>query len=183
MNENEPNEAIVDLDESNEEGVEETPEPKVEKPKRTPEEELDYFEGRANRLRKKLGKDTPEKSSEKFTEKPSDLDYGQKAFLRSYDIKGPDELQLAKDWTKRTGDSLDVMVEDDIFLAKLSGLREAKASANAIPKGTKRSSIPARDDLSVALAEYEQTGKMPENRTLREQVLDAKIEREKGAFR
>ena len=129
--------------------VEETKE--VKKVKRTPEEELKYFEGRAKRLRKELGieetvKASKDSSSSETSETKSDLDYGEKAYLRSFDIKGSDEIALVKNWVKRTGDGLDVVVEDEIFLAKLAKLRENKNSINAMPKGNQRSNVVNQDE-------------------------------------
>lgn len=150
MEENEQKEIIVDSEETNEEETTEKVEtPKEEKPKakpkRSPQEELDYFEGRAKRLRKQLGVET--KETEEAPAKPNDLDYGQKAYLKSYDIKGADELALVKNWISRTGDDIDTLVVDDVFHAKLKGLRDARAVADATPKGTKRTAQPVTDTL------------------------------------
>ena len=66
-------------EENNEEGQENTTDEttKVDKPKRTPQEELEYFEGRANRLRKKLGVDKPAdiESKKAPTGKPNYITY------------------------------------------------------------------------------------------------------------
>lgn len=118
----------------------------------------------------------------KESDKTDDLGYGEKAFLRSYDIKGSDELALVKDWTKRTGDSLDAVVEDEIFLAKLGKLREARAATDAIPKGKSRGAQPPSDDVeywkqkidsgSATLADVPDV-------ELRRKVLNSRIETEK----
>ncbi|MEK7121719.1 MAG: hypothetical protein AAB857_03360, partial [Patescibacteria group bacterium] len=91
---NEQDESIVTNEEEINEEAQETAGEQAEvkteaKPKRTPQEELEYFEGRASRLRKKLGVDskvdTPKSTQ---TEKPNELDYGQLALLRTEGIKG-----------------------------------------------------------------------------------------------
>lgn len=67
--------------------------------------------------------------------KPTDLDYGQKAFLKASGLNGADEVQLAKDFAKRTGLDYDTVVEDDIFKAKLEALRTTKANQQAADTG------------------------------------------------
>jgi len=70
---------------------------------------------------------TPKETSQ--TTEPSDLDYGQKALLRAtLNIKGADELQLAKDYMKRAGVDADALEGDDIFMAKLDKLRTTKSN-------------------------------------------------------
>lgn len=163
------NEEVFESEEKVEE-VEEKPKPKKEF---TDEEQLAIHQREIKKLSKKLGKEIEKPTISEDKSKSEDLDYGQKAFLRSYDIKGSDELQLAKDWQKRTGDTLDAMVEDEIFIAKLNGLREARASANAIPKGTKRSSSGnAVGEFEMALAKFNDTGELPQSFELRSKVLN-----------
>ncbi len=159
----------------------EKPQVSEEKPKRTPQEELKYFEGRAKRLRKQLGmtEDTTEKSVQKETK--SELGYGEKAFLRSYDIKGADEIALVKNWMDRSGDSLDSIVEDDIFKSKLSSLREAKKSLEAIPKGNKKSVQSSQDEVywMNRIDSGQSTLNDIEDTTMKRNVLNKRIERER----
>jgi hypothetical protein len=102
-------------------------------------------QGIAKRLKTKLEKaqekPEPKKEEPKAEPKPENqtiLDYGQKAFLKTYGISGADELTLAKSWMERTGDQLDSMVEDEMFTAKLTKLRDAKAAKEALPVNPKR---------------------------------------------
>lgn len=182
----ENNEEELDLELDLESEVEPEKEAPKEKRKFSPEEQLAIHERQAKKIRKELGIN-PEESrskSEDKTSKSSDLDYGQKAFLKTYGIQGSDELALVKTFATRTGDDLDTIVSDDIFLAKLTNLREARESADAIPKSTRRSSAPVGDDLSVALTKYRTSGELPQDRTLREKVVDAQLvhERTGNAF-
>lgn len=158
---------------------------KAEPKKRTPQEELKYFEGRAKRLRKELGMDKPEAKKETTTETKSDLDYGEKAYLRSFDIKGSDEISLVKNWMKRTGDSLDAIVEDEIFQAKLNNLREAKRTADAIPKGGKRGSTVSQDE-SYWLSKIE-SGQARlsdiQDEKMKRSVLNKRVENERAGNR
>jgi len=117
------------------------------------------------------------------TQKSNELDFGQKAFLKAYGIAGADELALVKNWTTRTGDDLDVLVGDEIFIAKLEALREAKAVASAIPSGTKRSAASTKDSVDYHLEKYEngsmKLDEMPFN--MREKVLTAKLEKDRNS--
>ena len=175
----EVNEEVFEL-EAEEETQEDKP---AEKPKRkfSDEEQLAIHLREAKKLQKRLGVDEAPKSEEKAVSKSSDLDWGQKAFLKTYGVQGSDELALVKSYMARTGDELDTVVSDDIFLGKLGKLREARAVAEATPKGTKRSVQPAGDDLSVALAKYKDTGELPKETDLRRKVLNKYIEAEKGS--
>lgn len=156
--------------------TEETTTKTQEKPKESPEARISRLRRQLEREEKKLGiaKDTPEPTESK-PQNSGDFDYGQKAYLRSFDIKGSDELQLAKDWMRRTGDTLDSMVEDDIFLGKLKSLREAKATAEAIPKTSKRSPQPAQDDVQFWLSKP--FNEVPQD--MKRKVLNAKIKSER----
>lgn len=150
------NEVVVD---PNNEAVEETTEtheePKAEKPKRTPQEELDYFEGRAKRLRKDLGLETepkPEIPKEKLTLKSSELGYAEKAYLQGNDIRGNEEFAVIQKYLKDTGKSLDELVDETsvvgkIIRSEIKEMRDAKVTADAVPKGTKRSSSSTRDSV------------------------------------
>ena len=158
------NEVVVD---SNNEQVEETTEtheePKVEKPKRTPQEELDYFEGRAKRLRKDLGLESKSETEPKLepkketpTLKSSELGYAEMAYLQGNDIRGSEEFAIIAKYQKETGKSLTELVDESSIVGKIirnevKELRETKVTADATPKGTKRSSSPARDSVDFWL--------------------------------
>jgi hypothetical protein len=167
-------------DEENEEKEPQKPEPSQR------EKELEAEAAKWRRIAERNAKkaDSPTSPEPKET-RSSDLDYGQKAFLRSYDIKGSDELELVRTYMERTGDTLDSVVEDDIFTAKLTKLREAKAAADAVPKGTRRSQAPATDEVSYW------TGKVANGLSLndipdvsmRRKVLNARIEQERVGSR
>lgn len=191
MENEEKDDVIVDTEEdTNNEEVEENTEETVEekestKPKRTPEEEYNYHKGRADRLAKKLGiNKAPEKVVKSSDDNPSsksdDIDYGQKAFLKTYGIQGSDELALVKSFQSRTGDDLDTLVSDDIFLGKLQSLRDAKASAAAVPKGKGRSGQSGVTDVDLAVAKFREDGTLPTDFTTRNKVVDAITKEEKG---
>lgn len=187
MNENENNdEVIVDnVEETNEvveenTEVEEKPEAKPEKPKRTPQEEYEYHQGRAERLAKKLGLKKPEVKNNSSEPSDIDLDYGKKAYLKSYGIQGSDELALVKAEMKRSGMELDEIVSNEYFTGKLQNLRDVRESSNAIPKGKNRSGQSGITDTDLAVAKFNETGELPSDFKLRNKVIDAITKKEKG---
>ena len=124
-----------------EETLEETTEEenKVEKPKRTPQEELDYFEGRAKRLRKDLGIESPKEISK--TQKSNGLDYGEKAYLTSNGIKGSKEFEFVQSELKSSGQGLDDLLENDYFQSRLEKFRALNKTSDAIPKGNRSGAV------------------------------------------
>ena len=184
---NEQDESIVTNEEEINEEVEETTEEVAEakaevKPKRTPQEELEYFEGRAARLRKKLNLDTDKEETP--ASKPSELDYGQLALLRTEGIKGSGELALFKEVMKETGKNVLDVIDSGYFKSRLSEFREAQQSADAIPKGKGRSGQTGVTDVDVAVAKYKESGTLPDDFKTRSAVVNqiAKEEQNTGVF-
>lgn len=194
MNENETVEVVetqnndteLDLGSDTQETVETEETQSEEAPKESPEDKLARLERQAKQLRKKLGiEDKPKVKQEpksKINNEKTDFDWGEKAFLRSYDIKGADEVSLVKQWIDRTGDSLDSVVEDDIFQAKLSKLREARTVKQALPNGSKRAPITAKDSMDYHIDKYNQTGELPSDFKTRSAVLETIVKNKKSAF-
>ena len=187
---NEQDEVIVNNEEETNEEAQETAEGKDEvktesKPKRTPQEELEYFEGRASRLRKKLGVDSKiDTSKATQTEKPNDLDYGQLALLRTEGIKGSGELALFKEVMSETGKGVLDVLDSNYFKSRLTDFREAQASADAIPKGKNRSGQTGVTDIDLAVAKYKESGTLPDDFKTRSAVIKkiAEVEQMEGAF-
>jgi hypothetical protein len=141
--------------------------------------------GIAQRYKTKLGKvkDSVVEPKVEPETKPTgkgELDYGQKAYLNSYNIKGADELALVKNWLARTGDELDAVVDDEIFNAKLKSLRDARATKEAIPAGNKRSATPAIDTVDYHIAKGTSLNEI-EDFGLRSKVLNARLAKEKNS--
>lgn len=163
-----------DLDE----GAEDKPEDKPEsKPTETPEAKLARLKRQTKQLEKKLGVSEEEKPEPK-SNKSEDFDYAQKAYLVANGIKGKKEQELAQEFIRNTGKDLDEVVESKFFQAELKDLREADASANAVPKGSKRSATSTKDSVDYWLAKDELPENTPENQELRRQVVNARYKRE-----
>ena len=177
------NEEEVIVDDTNEE-VDETSKDTSEssaeattfkKVKRTPEEELTYFEGRAKRLRKDLGLEVNEHKPEKKVEKSDVLDYGAKAYLAANGIKGAKEFDFVQGELKKSGGDLDSLLENGYFKTQLENFRALSATAEAIPTG-KRSSGVATDSV-----EYWMTKPFEEvPHDMRRKVVNAKLTKEKN---
>lgn len=179
-------EVIVD---DNEEEVVETDtgeetagEAKVEKQKRTPEEELAYFEGRARRLRKDLGlDDSPkqDKPAKKAAQKSDELDYGAKAYLAANGIKGAKEFDFVQSELKKSGDNLDALLENDYFKTRLENFRALNKTAEATPTGRRATGV-ATDSVEYWMTKpFEEVPK-----DMRNKVIQAKLDKEnsKGGF-
>ena len=187
---NEQDEGIVTNEEETNEEAQETAEEKAEvkteaKPKRTPQEELEYFEGRASRLRKKLGVDSKVDTSKATqTEKPNELDYGQLALLRTEGIKGSAENALFKEVMTETGKGVLEVLDSNYFKSRLADLREAQVSADAIPKGKNRSGQTGITDTDLAVAKYKESGTLPDDFKTRSAVVKqiAAAEQMEGVF-
>lgn len=184
MASNDQEEVIVDDLENNneEEGGAEGKSTKVDKPKRTPQEEYDYHRGRADRLGKKLGLEAKSEKTETVkntpTDKPSEFSDGQLAILRADGIKRKDEIALVQEYVD-TGKKLLDVLENKHFLNDLKDLRETRESTDAVPKGKGRTAQTGTTDLDLAVAKFNETGELPEDFTLRTQVVNKLAEREK----
>lgn len=145
------NEVIVD---SNNEVGEETSETsqdevKVEKTKRTPEEELAYFEGRVTRLRTKLGLENPTKEAAK--PKLQETDYGLLAYLTAKGLEHEDDIALFNKVRQETGKKPEEIMASKYFQAELKEQQELRTTKEAQPKDNGRGSLSTRDDASYWL--------------------------------
>lgn len=131
----------------------------------------------AEAIKPEAGKDNAGKSDE--------LDYGQKAFLAASElkIKGTDEMELVKAELKKSGATLDELIENPYFLGKLDKLRSDKRADNASITGGKRTSNAAPDSIEYWIKKplkADGTRDLPEDRKLRQQVVNALIDKEKN---
>jgi hypothetical protein len=176
------NESIVadneeEVAETGKTGDEAAKETEVEKPKRTPEEELNYFEGRAKRLRKDLGleEEVKPEPKKKAAQKSDGLDLGAKAFLSANGIKGSKEFDFVQSELKKFGGELDMLLENDYFKSSLEKFRALDKTAEAIPTG-KRSGTGAIDSVEYWMTKpFEEVPK-----DMRPKVVQAKLDKEKN---
>lgn len=138
--------------------------------------------GIAQRYKTKLEKAKLDRKVEAKVEKvlenkiKDSFDYAEKAYLKSEGIT-KDEFPLVLEVMQSTGKSLDEVLEAKYFQADLKERREAKASKDAIPTGSKRSSAGTRDSVDYHIA-----NKTPllqiEDTELRRKVLNQRIKQE-----
>lgn len=156
----------IDLDEDVE-NEEETPEAK---PKESDEAKLARLERQAKQLKKRLG--VEEKPAKKEVLKDG-LDRIDKMVLRSEGIKSEDEMALVEEFMRDTGKDVESVIESRSFKAELKALREDKATEDALPRGTKRSSNSSKSNVEYWLAK----GELPpaSDVQLRREVVNAKM--------
>lgn len=167
---------------SGEESIVETRESTIEtKEPETITESPEAKFARLNRMRDQHLKKHPElvvKPTKKSSKKSDEFGYDKKAFLFANGIKESTEIELVKDIVANTGKSLEEVLESKYFKAELTEMREAKASADALPKGTKRTGQSAQDTVEYWIAK----GELPpaSDRELRRKVVNAKMEKKKS---
>lgn len=179
---NEDTEVVEVVEETYEEEtpieVETTEETKVEKtegekPKRTPQQELEYFEGRAQRLRKDLGIEATTKETK--SKKSDDFGYDVKAYLKTSGIDSK-EFDFVKNEFQSSGfKDIDSLLENDYFKSRLDTHRKLSKTAEATPTG-KRSGGVATDTVEYWLTKPIED--VPAD--MRIKVVNKKLEREKG---
>ena len=190
-------EVIIDPNKTNEEegadegdngennGEEGKTTPPAEKPKETLEERRERLLGQLKRINKDLGitdEPTEKKVPNKKGTKSEGFDWGEKAYLTSNGIKGSDEHEFAQKLQKQTGLDLDSLLEDTYFQTKLNEFREQRATTNATPSGTKRSSNSSVDTVEYWIAKGELPPK--DQVEMRRKVVNARLKKEdsKGVF-
>ena len=134
------------------------------------------FEKKDGKWVKKENKIEP-KVDDKKAEK-SKLDFGEKAFLKAYGIEGSEALDFIASMRERTGDELDILVNDEIVTAKLKAFKDASAAKDAIPSKTNRSN---QSDAKENVDYWIKKGELPKDTELRKKVVNAKLDIEKSA--
>lgn len=167
----------IDLNNEGTQADVETPETENEEQGVDWEAKARELEGRLKRAETKLKKSSdPSKESKSAPSTSGDFDYSQKAFLAVNEIKSAKELDLAKEFVKNTGKSLDEVVTNKYFLQELKELKELEATAQATPSGSKRTGQSAQDSVEYWLAKGEMP---PQGMTeLRQQYVNAKMKKE-----
>ena len=127
-------------------------------------------------------KSEPTETKPSKTEKKSELDYGEKAFLAANDVKGNDEIELFLKTRDKFKDdtSMEEVLADAGFIKAITDLREEKKSTDAL-EGTadsKRSGTGgSKNKVDFWLNKGELPPDTPENRQLRRDVVNAQGKR------
>lgn len=154
--------------------------------KETPAEKVARLKGSLKRALKDAGmedegEDNSNKKDKKGNKKSGegDLDYGQKAFLIAKGIEDADEVTAVQNAMSESGKSLEQVLNSSWFKAELKELRDTKITANATPGNSKRSGQSAQNTPEYWMAKGELPPNTPENRELRQKVVDLRIGKEK----
>ena len=140
---------------------------------KTAEGELKELKGKT-----KEEKLTPEAS----LVKPGELDYGQLAFYNSKSdsvkIEHDEDIEFLKSTIEETGKSQQIILNSKWFASDLKEKQAVRATQDAIPSSTGRSTPSAKDTVDYWLAK----GDLPptDQIQLRRDVLNARIEGEKS---
>ena len=146
------------------------------------------YEGLAKRNHtdlKKL-KDDPRLKEEKKPdakppeEKKDGFDRTDKAFLLANGIKANEYDFVLEKQGKHLFETLDALVESDVFQSELKSHREEQASKDGIPKGNKRATPTSVDQVDHWIDKDDGKGNpvLPKDRELARKVVDARIKRE-----
>lgn len=116
--------------------------------------------------------------------KPQSNDLGEKAFLIANGIKGKEEMEFFNKMKKETGKDAESLLETTYFQAELREFREKRASDLATPKGSPRSNNSSVDTVEYWIAKGELPPNTPDNKKLREDVVNARMKKEesRGVF-
>lgn len=152
------------------------------KPAETPEAKKARLERMQEQHRTKhpdLYKD-PEEGKKGKKAKSEEFGLAEKSYLLANQIKGKEETDLVKRIMESTGNSLEAVLESKYFQAELKEVRDAKAASDATPSGSRRSGQSASDTVDYWLSKGELPPNTPENRKLREDVVNARVNKEKS---
>ena len=130
----------------------------------------------AQRAAEKIAFNSTEKPQDK-EKKSGEIDYAQKAFLLANGVKGSDEIELVKTIMADTGKSLDSVLESRYFQSELKDMRDARATKEATPGTSPRSTVSVRNQEDYWL----QKGELPPRNEveLRRKVVNARMKQEK----
>lgn len=134
-------------------------------------------QGIAKRFKSKIEKAKVDAKVDKKVEavlEEKGLDRLDKAILRVEKITNPKEVELVEDWMKESGKDVEAVLESKRFQAELAELREAAATKEATPSGTKRAGQAASTEVDYWIAK----GELPpsDQPELRQKVVARKRE-------
>ena len=115
-------------------------------------------QGIAKRLQTKIEKAKVDSKVEKKVEKvltEKGLDRLDKAILRVEKITTPAEIDLVEAMMKESGKDVEGVLASKFFQSELASLREAQATKDATPSGTKRSGESPRNEVDYWIAKGE----------------------------
>jgi len=112
------------------------------------------------------------------TSTPASSDLGEKAYLAVNDIRSADEVEFVQKMKKETGKDVESLLATTYFQTEFKNFKELKATAGAIPTGSKRSNNSSIDSVDYWVAKGELPPK--EQVQLRRDVVNARLKKEQG---
>ena len=104
------------------------------------------------------------------------FDYGQLAYLTANNVTHPEDQAYIRSIMDKTGAELLDVVGDEFVMGRLKANAEKRASKEAIPDSDGRNAPPAKDQVDYWLNKGELPP--PEQRELRQKVVNARIKKE-----
>lgn len=121
------------------------------------------------------------KVEDKPSKEPSQADtLGRLALLRTEGVKTDKEIALFDEVMAETGKDEVGTLSSNYFQHRLSELREAEATADALPKGKQRPSGTGTTDIDIAVAKFRETGELPQDLKTRIAVKNKVVEQKKN---
>ena len=102
----------------------------------------------------------------------SDLDETQLDYLDLKGITNEDDIKILTRHVQKTGETVRQALKDEYIISKLEANAKAREKLDATPSATKRGGNQV-NDLSSAIARFEQTGELPTDYALKSQVVNA----------
>lgn len=182
----EEDEADLDSKEDKEGDEDKGGKKKDDRPKLSDEELLEQLEGRANRLRKKLGKDKPADDSKPKKEakpkpKSDEFGYGELAYLTSKGYDHDDDIAYIQEVMRDTNRSLKDVLASKHVQAELKERKETRETKAATPEGTRKSKPTGDRTVEHWLEKGGLPPNTPENTELRRKIVNARAQRGQGS--
>lgn len=164
------------LDSPNEEITKEQSESDAtpEKVKELSDKNRQLFE-RAKKAETEL-KELKSKPVEEKPESPTEPDYGRLAYLKAQNIDHPDDVNIVETEAKRLKMSLSDVLQMDHIKAKLNSQRTEREAKSGLPTTKGRTG----GQVGGTVEYWLNKGGLPEDQALAEQVVDARMQKEKG---
>lgn len=109
--------------------------------------------------------------------KTSDLDETQLDYLDLKGISEPEDIAIIQKYIQRTGETVRQALKDDYVQSKLTANSKEREVKAATPSSTRRSGNNEVNDVALAVSKFEQSGILPDDFTLRTQVVNYITER------
>lgn len=141
--------------------------------------EAEKARGIAKRLQTKLTKATEKKLEKPVVTEPvkkeaktDELDENALDYLDLKGVTEAEDIKVIEDVVKKSGMTVRQALKDEYVQAKLAANKEKREVQDATPSKSKRGGSQS-SDVATALAKFEATQELPDDFSLRSQVLDA----------